>query len=343
MQRAQVPDNSQKTASATAVGKTGRSFVAPGKQGLRPGQPMSCDVTAQAKGANGKPLQGVFQFFGDWLFDAVQAMWENPLVTIAALEVSALAIEAAYEYLTYTPPDRRTIAGVATVMDISPRALENHLENGPVNDQTYDSAPITNALPGTGIVKGLIPPSLITNTGVLQGAAKLTLIFNRLKNYPFYYSGIYTNGYNGFLRKAGDCQTLVQMFVLAAQAAGINGVEIKDKQNVEMLVTGAPIHGRATQGNVRNNTYWYFHEHYWAVYNGKRYDVLFMDNQTPTTYYYKQQKTYSNVDYKVFESGRCMIMRAELQNKLNITLGPNELGLVRNKEEDIKAYIRNPN
>lgn len=310
MQRKHVPGQEQKKSASSTAGKQGRSFSAPNARAVQ--NNVSFPAPAQAKSED--PIQGVF----GWVVDL-------------------------YNYLTTTPPlDRNNLADVASTFGITEDQLRNHLESGALNDQTYDSATATNALPGAGIAKGLIPPSLTRNYGPLKGVAKLQAIFNRVNNFPFHYSGNYTNGYNGFLKKAGDCQTLVQMFVLAAEAAGIPGVEIKDKQ-LPMLVKAAPIHGRALQGNVRDNTYWSFHEHYWAVYEGKYFDLLFMDNKTPTTFYFKQNKSYSNVNYQLYDAGRCMITAAELQAKLNIVLPAGELGIVRNKEEEIKSYIRNPN
>jgi hypothetical protein len=185
---------------------------------------------------------------------------------------------------------------------------------------------------------GLIPPKLIEN---LQGSdpQKLNTLFERFNSMNFTYMGSSITPLDGFLNRIGDCKTLVNMFRLAADAAGIHGVQvISDGRQV--LVPKRSIHGRSTKGNVMNKFCWYFDEHHWCSFGGQVYDLLFMTKQMVGGHHYVSTKTYKGVSYMTFRGGWCMIPEAEAKNKINCELQDGEMGIVRTDgDKGIQRFI----
>jgi hypothetical protein len=102
---------------------------------------------------------------------------------------------------------------------------------------------------------------------------------NRIGSKRFEYT-MASNAPDGFLRgkKQGDCNTLVRTFKLVAE--GYLGINVEYKTSHDVGFSGrfiAP--GKATidgkTGNVDNGSFWLFDNHYWIVYQGTIYDVLF--------------------------------------------------------------------
>jgi hypothetical protein len=102
---------------------------------------------------------------------------------------------------------------------------------------------------------------------------------NRIGTKHFEYT-MSSTGSDKFLKgkKEGDCNTLVRTFKLIAEE--FLGINVEYKTSSDIGFTGrftAP--GKATidgkTGNVDNGSFWLFDNHYWIVYQGTIYDVLF--------------------------------------------------------------------
>lgn len=184
--------------------------------------------------------------------------------------------------------------------------------------------------------RGLVPPKLIQN---LSGSdqEKVDTIFSRLHNYGFTYIGENELTIGGFMTRKGDCHTLYNMFEEAVQAAGIVGLTI-DYYGYPMLVESRPIHGRSTTSNVEGEPCWFFVNHYWGVFNGQIYDVLFMRKALSQTYHEKGEQEHRNISFKVFDNGWCMITDTEAKEKLGMDLG-GKMGIVKTSNEAMVEYI----
>ena len=80
----------------------------------------------------------------------------------------------------------------------------------------------------------------------------------------------------------GDCQTLSEMFVARAVAAGIPESDIKTKSMKESSGSayfvkggGAVLDSKGKTGNVDNGRHWRFVSHTWVEHKGTPIDVLF--------------------------------------------------------------------
>jgi hypothetical protein len=313
-------------------------------------------ATFQLKEQNSQqqPAQRVAQFNGwaEWLGQLVR---DNPVAAISTGVIVTLASLALYYYNRNHQPqiiadeeeeeelDPDSLAGVARAIGVDPAVLRNQLENGAINAQAPVTVnQVTDVFVNPDPVLGLVPPSLIAN---LHGndAANVNTIFQRINNYNFRYTGIGATAERGFLEKSGDCLTLARMFIYAIRAAGIDGADLDSDLN-KMLVVPSAIHGRNRTGNLENDTYWFFYDHYWITFGGQTYDVLFMNNATPTTYAFQSTQTYNNVDYDVFAGGRCVVHAAEiLRKRMGVPLGANTVGVSRNSIGAIQHFInQNP-
>lgn len=291
--------------------------------------------------------QRVIQTNG-WLKTLIDLVKNNPKT--AAATTTVMALGGLYLYYrrrqqnqpqVEQAPDRSRLNDVARVLGIEPDALENHLENGALDDSgPVDFQRLIRQFPdysNDNPITGIVPPSL---TAGLNGteAANVATIFGRLNNYNFRYNGNASSAPRGFIEKAGDCMTLVNMFIYATKAAGINTVTVADDEE-KMLVTPRNIHGRNTVGNVAGQSYWFFHDHHWAVHQGQRYDLLFMSNVAPTVYHFTETREYNGVSFDVFEGNRCMLHAGEITDKrLRVDLG-GMMGVTRDSISDMQEYI----
>jgi hypothetical protein len=301
----------------------------------------------QLKSSNSQ-TQPVAQMYPEWLDNLFQMAIDNPLAAGGTFAAGVFALLAFWYWNNPNPPpvehpppheeeepDRTTVAGVAAALHMDEETLLNQLENGEGNVDMVDVGHVFSA--ADGVIGGLIPPTILADLPE-DNQQIVDTIFDRINHWPFNYNGIYQSGYQGFLSRNGDCNTLAQMMVLACQAAGVDNVEIEDDFEA-MLVVQHAIHGRDTTSNVDGQAYWFFHDHHWCEYNGARYDLLFMGNATPQAFHRtNEDQQYHGINYDVFEGGRAMI-HAEQFGGLDTDLGEGRLGYVANSVEDIQEYI----
>jgi len=221
-----------------------------------------------------------------------------------------LSVSGYKTYIKYLGPDVNDIEDLANFLGISYEALYDHLNDLENFDEIPNSGQhlqkLVEAYGSTGkSFLGLVPDYLLANLEYMNDAEKMDTIFARFHNYPFTYSGSGT-ATQGFLRKKGDCGTLVDMFMYAVEAAGIKGVKLMSRREI-MLCAPGHIHGRGTTGNVHGSGDWCFEDHYWCVHQGKIYDVLFMQNELQPTVFNPEQKQHGGVSYLLFGNGHCVL------------------------------------
>jgi hypothetical protein len=106
-------------------------------------------------------------------------------------------------------------------------------------------------------------------------------------------------------------------------------------------VDAAEVHGGASS-NEMSGHYWSFGEHWWADYNGSKYDLLFMKKGSamPTTYLTTGVGKYKDINYELYAGGKCFISIEELE-KLGVNAG-NKEGIAFESENAAHAYIDSP-
>lgn len=238
--------------------------------------------------------------------------------------------------------DVSTLEGIAKAINRSPEDLLKQLTEGSsqetstVNlDELNKKLPVKKDGPWLGVVPPFILKSLEKCTTEQE---KVDQLFLQINNLSFTYNGNSRQAAYGFLHRSGDCGTLAKMFFLAAKAADIKGVKLKMEQT-PMLVSSCKIHGRNETFNVEGLPYWFFIDHTWCLYNGKKYDLLFMTNDTPEVHLLLKDKKYKEMDYLCFSNGTCMILSGVLtKHKLKLE-NHNRLGIVFSSEEELLLYI----
>lgn len=113
----------------------------------------------------------------------------------------------------------------------------------------------------------------------------LDQLFNNFKNIDFVYTARYKNP-ETLLKgtKEGDCKTLAETFqTVAKEYFGITNVTIGAIKEPFLSEAGKPPHkGKESNCDFDDGKKgWFFENHYWAVWNNKIYDVLFMSNKAP--------------------------------------------------------------
>lgn len=231
-----------------------------------------------------------------------------------------------------------TAAYMAAALDLTVEAFYQRLEEGLIPLEDYFGANVTQKIPQVyrnRSIPDAVPRSIIAE---LEGNdnQKLGEIFNRINQFPFNYTGVALSPAGGFMTQAGDCRTLAGMFQLAAQAAGINGVEIRALETPHLVGTRAA-HGRDGNGNVEGNTHWAFDNHFWCEAGGGRFDLLFMTQNAVPADLKTEQETYRGCSYTVYQSGACMIDRREAKQQLRVDLAGQ--GIVKPAKAEIRLYI----
>jgi hypothetical protein len=183
----------------------------------------------------------------------------------------------------------------------------------------------------------MVPPQIIAG---LEGNenAKVNTLFERINAFSFFYSGAYQPPEMGFLSKNGDCYTLALMLQLAASAAGINNVRI-EKLLQRHLVAKGPAHGRDKEGNVENEAYWTFRNHFWCIHNGTTYDLLFMKKTLAKPNLYTGEALYNGIKYELYEGDKFMIASDEHDKITKKELSAGSQGIVFNSLVEVKLYI----
>jgi hypothetical protein len=282
----------------------------------------------------------------DWLKAIVRIAEENPITAAATVAVGAASVLAYYYWrrqqnvpprikaLHQAPPDWTTLAGVAAEVNVTPEVLRTQLETG-VGDLTINNLYAKGLNAESGPATGLVPPSLLTELPE-AAAEKVETLFDRLNQFRFTYTGYYESGGSSFLSGTGDCLSLAERFLLATRAAGVAGVTIETDEE-PMVVVPHAIHGRPSVTNLDGSPGWFFHNHHWAVYNGTRYDLLFMDHQTPQATHRTQENVVHNgVQYDVF--GEVAVIHAAQFDHLTTALTAARVGRAMPVAE-VRGYI----
>ena len=83
----------------------------------------------------------------------------------------------------------------------------------------------------------------------------------------------------------GDCQTLALAFKAVAEGYfDIKGIKVDDRESSikqPFLTEGDKIIDSSVEPNCDDGKKWFFQNHYWAVWNGQIFDVLFDREQEP--------------------------------------------------------------
>ena len=288
---------------------------------MKTAQPNPLENAAMAPSPGMAPLQtkaisDVVQRMPDWLNSLIDLARNNPIASLTTAGVGAAGLLAYYYWRRQpevpvvveelAPPNRTTIAGVAAQIGVGADVLTNQLENG-IGDIDISQFYAVDLIPWQGgAITGAVPPSLIADLPEAP-QAKVDELFTRLNAWPFSYTGTAGNGVGGFLSRQGDCRTLASMFQLATQAAGIEGVTIEEETK-SMLVDPRAIHGRTDDNNVSADgpPYWYFDNHYWCVYEGQAYDLLFRNVGAVAASYQSGTRMVGGQEYQLFPNGMAL-------------------------------------
>ncbi|TDW97517.1 hypothetical protein EDB95_5367 [Dinghuibacter silviterrae] len=302
-------------------------------------------------GPRGKsmPAAPPVQREGDWITALVELAKANPIGTALTIVGGAATILAYYYWQKHPPPKKQvpqqlleppdwtTLEGVAKQVKVAPEVLRAGLEEGKgMKGITINDIYKKGFDPSSESLTGVVPPSLLVNLPQ-QPADKVETLFQRLNQFPFKYTGILESGGSSFLSGNGDCMSLAQRFLLATKAAGVEGVVIQSDPTA-MVVASHAIHGRETVANVDGTPLWFFHDHHWGVFQGTKYDLLFMDHQSPQTgHRTAQDVVYNGVNYDTFE-GDIAVIHANQFGKLTVALTEGRVGRAMPVSE-VKTFI----
>jgi hypothetical protein len=278
------------------------------------------------------------QLYGGLFAFLVETVLSNPLL-MSSLFMSGLGL--------LNRPKEERIPALTELIDVDMEKLQHHLNQEEGGFDLQEIEDFLDAYCWNKEIKsnaytlpemGVIPSKLIEN---LHGsdAQKLDTLFERFNDFNFTYTGDSNSALGGLIERRGDCHTLVDMFMLVAASAGIEGIQ-KITNGDPTLVEKHAIHGRDKMGNVYKEFGWYFVGHHWCTLGGQIYDLLFMQKSLPKTYQYIKSSVYNGVQYMIFEGGNCMISAEQAENRLIIDLDDKDQGIViTGGEERVKNYI----
>lgn len=183
---------------------------------------------------------------------------------------------------------------------------------------------------------GAIPAEISDGVATQRNnAAKATRLFNNLNAFRFNYTGRFVNANLAFLAKRGDCQTLVDMYYLAAQKLGITSVNFRDRVG-NQLAPAHRIHGRSVRGNTEGETHWFFQEHFWIDVGGQTYDLLFMTQNPPQPSMERDTEKYRGVEFIIFQNNKCFLNKNQTA-KLDVDFRSE--GIVKDNATAMRTYI----
>lgn len=279
------------------------------------------------------PLQGVFQFNSELLKRLIALAWNHPYLTVGGLLAIAGLSWLGSRMLT-TKPENVPEVDLEKQQE---ERIKNILAKTPeeILDAYYSNKEFTQYMSVTEPVE-FVPEDLIKDLDKLDGnQAKIDTLFKRFNSLNFVYIGKYLRGGMGFLARRGDCRTLVEMFMFAAKAIGID-VDFEEYEG-DHLVEAAAIHGRDSTGNVQDETHWFFENHYWCTFNDQVYDLLFKTKNPPRVSKKVEDRVHSGVTYTSFQNNLCMLGKAEAKSKLSVEL--DGFGIVKTTEKNMQTYI----
>lgn len=166
---------------------------------------------------------------------------------------------------------------------------------------------------------------------------KIDALFERFKKIEFTYSGVQIPRGLGFVAKSGDCATLAAMFQLAAEEAGIKGVNIESRVTPH-LVESRPVLGRDEKGNVGDKACWYFDEHHWCEWGSQKFDILFMTDKPVDVVEHVKTESHNHVPIIIFKDGNCLIIN-QCAHCEGFKYIEDEQGILFKSKKEAKAYI----
>jgi hypothetical protein len=153
----------------------------------------------------------------------------------------------------------------------------------------------------------------------------LDQLLNNFKNISFKYTMTYKQGIT-LLKgtREGDCRTLAEAFQTVAQEYfGIKNVAIEQIKK-PFLSEAADTVYQGRKRNCDNGKRWFFQNHYWATWNNKVYDVLFLSNKKTEVDMARQENPLKSMfmpeeEYYETEKGKVVYLRGH--EYLTIELG----------------------
>ncbi|OUL23130.1 hypothetical protein BV372_30210 [Nostoc sp. T09] len=110
----------------------------------------------------------------------------------------------------------------------------------------------------------------------------LEILFNNFEKIGFKYTMV-SKSHENLLKgtKEGDCQTLARAFKkVAEEYFFIENINIESTAKPFLSEAGkTKYEGRGKEPNCDDGKRWFFQNHYWAVWNNKIYDVLFLSHK----------------------------------------------------------------
>lgn len=153
----------------------------------------------------------------------------------------------------------------------------------------------------------------------------LDQLLNNFKNISFKYTMTYKQGIT-LLKgtREGDCRTLAEAFQTVAQEYfGIPNVTIAQIKK-PFLSEAADTVYQGRKRNCDNGKRWFFQNHYWASWNNKVYDVLFLSNKSPEADMARQESPLKSMfmpEEEYFETEKGKVVYPRGHEYLTVELG----------------------
>lgn len=212
------------------------------------------------------------------------------------IEATKLKIQAKHGTITSQGQERLTVLQ-AKIDDALQNKVAHQSANVLQRVQSKDKAPVASKDKGKAesaseekeafLKKYPVAKKLVAGINEKSEPKEiLKNLFNNFKNIGFKYTMV-NKSHEKLLEGAleGDCQTLARAFKAVAEGYfGIQGLKVGDDQSSikKPFISEAgktPYQGR--EPNCDNGKRWFFQNHYWAVWNGQIFDVLFLSDKKP--------------------------------------------------------------
>lgn len=154
-------------------------------------------------------------------------------------------------------------------------------DKAPAVSKDKDKAPSASATKEQFLKDFPVANQLVAGIDEKSPAPKiLENLFNNFKNISFQYTMV-NKSHETLLKGTleGDCQTLARAFKkVAEECFGIQGITVESIRKPFLSEAGrTPYRGR--EANCDDGKRWFFQNHYWAVWNGQVFDVLFLSHK----------------------------------------------------------------
>lgn len=161
----------------------------------------------------------------------------------------------------------------ATVIPPLPRQSSKGVQEPLEKEQKPDEERL--GLIRIATAKGGVRATLLAGTEGLKGGQVLDKIMNNFKSIGFNYSSNYKSG-GLSCGLQGDCRTLSEMFAELAHEVGFPDAAVEGHVGDFMCKGGPIVDSKWGNGNADDGKSWAFENHYWLVWAGGVYDVLFI-------------------------------------------------------------------